>query len=402
MIDMNDVKGCAIGCKRGLWSFMMEEFSTIFTDSGALLLVVFATMIYTIIYSIAYGREVVDNVVVAVVDDDNTPSSRKFINGLKAGPNTRVGYEVSNMNDAKRLFYQRDVYGIVYIPDGYEHDIESGAQADVILIMDGSHLLIYRQVLQQAVAEILTTGAQVKMRRLVDRGTNAASIGSIVEPIDLNTHILYNPSLGYGSFVMPSIMIVVMQQTIIIGLAMVGVRRRREKFCSVRISTLDAVRSVIAKILVYCIIYAVNLTVILGVVWPLFGFPYAGNTMQVIVLLLLYLIAISGLGLAVSHLFVRREAPLMLLLWSSVPVLLLAGVSYPKEAFPEWLSQAGRLLPSSSAVNAYVGVGTMGASLRDVSGDVLTLVLLAILYTSLAVIVEYREINRRVVRDYLS
>lgn len=64
MIDMNDVKGCAIGCKRGLWSLMMEEFSTIFTDSGALLLVVLATMIYTIIYSIAYGREVVDNVVV--------------------------------------------------------------------------------------------------------------------------------------------------------------------------------------------------------------------------------------------------------------------------------------------------------------------------------------------------
>jgi ABC-2 type transport system permease protein len=78
----------------------------------------------------------------------------------------------------------------------------------------------------------------------------------------------------------------------------------------------------------------------------------------------------------------------MLLLWSSVPILLLAGVSYPKEAFPEWLYLLGRLFPSSSAVNAFVDIGTAGVSLYDVRTDIFTLAVLATIYLFVAVVTE--------------
>ena len=79
----------------------------------------------------------------------------------------------------------------------------------------------------------------------------------------------------------------------------------------------------------------------------------------------------------------------MLFLWTSVPVLLLAGVSYPHEAFPEWLYLMGRLLPSSSAVDSFVAIGTMGATLSDRLTDILTLTILAVGYIAIAIIVEY-------------
>jgi len=78
----------------------------------------------------------------------------------------------------------------------------------------------------------------------------------------------------------------------------------------------------------------------------------------------------------------------LMLLWSSVPILLLAGVSYPREAFPEWLYAIGRVFPSSSAVDGFIRLNSMGASLYDVRIEIITLLILALSYTAFAIILE--------------
>lgn len=372
-------------------STIKRELCAIFSDAGAVLILLFAMLIYTIVYSVAYGREVVTDVTIGVVDEDNTVSSRALIDNLRSGPNTKMGYSPVSINDAEEMFYCNDIYGVVYIPAGYERALLAGNEADVGVVLDGSHLLLYRQVLQQAAADILTHGADVEVARLVSQNVDAAAIAGAVQPVAYDGHVMYNPSLGYGSFVMPSILVVIIQQTLFIGLALVAVRRRKMENEYSNISLWTSVKVVAAKILVYIVLYGINLTIILAVIWPIFGFPYAGQTVSVIVLMLVYVVAAVSLGLALAHLFRRREAPFLLLLWSSVPILLLAGLSLPKEAFPAWLYALGELLPSSSAVRAYVDIGTMGASLDDVSGELSTLTFLAVCYFMIAVFVEKRS-----------
>ncbi|MBR4870687.1 MAG: ABC transporter permease [Alistipes sp.] len=340
-------------------------------------------LIYTTIYSLAYGKEVVENVAVAVVDSDKTPSSRELINGLSSGPNTAVCYEMASVDEARRLFYERKVFGIVVIPNGFEDDLLSGKQANIATILDGSHLLLYRQVLEQATKDALTDGATIEAMRMVARGVDDVEAAAIIQPVEYEEHVLHNSAMGYGSFVMPSIVVVVIQQTLLIGLAMLGVRRKK-----MPVPNASIIIDVFAKILTYLIIYGVNLIIILGILWPIFGFPYEGRTVDVVVVFTLYITASVALGISLSHLFSKREAPLMLLLWSSIPILLLAGVSYPKEAFPEWLHLLGRVFPSSSAVNAYVNIGTAGASLGNVMTDIVTLVVLSVLYICLAFFAE--------------
>lgn len=377
---MNDITSTY---RAGLLYAIRNEFRMIFSDGGALLIIVFAMLIYTTIYSLAYGKEVVESVAIAVVDGDKTPSSRVLINGLSSGPSTAVCYEVESKDEAQRLFYERKVYGIVVIPNGFEGDLLSGKQANIATILDGSHLLLYRQVLEQATKDALTDGATIEAMRMVAMGMDDVAAAAIIQPIEYEEHVLYNSAMGYGSFVMPSIVVVVIQQTLLIGLAMLGVRRKKQ-LVSNRYILID----IFAKILTYLIIYGINLIIILGVLWPIFGFPYEGRTIDVVVVFTLYITASVALGLALSHLFSKREEPLMLLLWSSIPILLLAGVSYPKEAFPEWLHILGRVFPSSSAVNAYVNIGTAGASLGNVMTDIVTLVVLSVLYICLAFFAE--------------
>ena len=369
-----------------------EEFKALFSDSGALLLILFATMIYTVIYSLVYGSEVVRDVPIAVVDDDNTTMSRHLVSGVDGGPDTHVAYEVESMARAKGLFYEGEVFGILYIPDGDERSILAGEQANVGLVIDGSHLLMYSHIMKQGVADALTMGAEVEASRLMNEGVDVETIPSLVDPVAHDVNLLYNPSMGYGSFVMPSILIVIIQQTMIIGLALIAVRRRERGGCNI----VRPIIIVLSKMLVYIVVYGVILMIVLGVIWPIFSFPNMGDIGDVVTLLLIYIVCVTSLGLTLSHLFVRRESPLMLLLWSSVPVLLVAGVSYPYEALPDWLYAFGRLLPSSSAVNGFIEINSMGASLNDVATEINTLVILTIFYLLSAIICEYRCVKCKI------
>ena len=371
---------------------IIAELEAIFSDGGALLLVVFATMIYTIIYSMAYGSEVVRDIPIVVVDEDKTEASRRLIDGVDGGPDTWVAFEVNSMGEARELFYRGDVFAIFNIPTGYEAAILADREANVALVLDGSHLLLYSHVLQQAVSDVVANSAKIEAERIIAKGGSDVVARAVVEPIQMNVEMLYNPYMGYGAFVMPSILIVIIQQTMVIGIAMVTlyVARRRSHLGRTR-----PIATVLSKILVYMLIYAVILLFILGVVWPVFDLPYFANTLDIVLLLLVYMVATAGLGLTLSHLFKRREAPIMLLLWASIPILLLAGVSYPREAFPEWLYAIGRILPSSSAVDAFIQINSMGASISDILPEMLTLALLALLYLTSAIICENLHCNMK-------
>lgn len=358
-----------------MFRLVKRELRLIFEDSGAVLLLVFAMLIYATIYSIAYGAEVVESLPIAVVDSDNSAMSRSVIEGLSEGENVVIAYEVESVAEGRHLFYNRDVYGIVVIPEDFEQRVLSMQGTSISLILDGSHLLLYRTVLQQAMADILAKGN-----------------GGVVK---LTTEVLYNRSLGYGSFVMPSIVVLLVQQTLLIGVGMVAIRRRRHSVLIVHKGWCYSIWQVLSITLTHILIYSVSLTFVLATIWSVFGFPFNGRVVDLTFFMLLYIIASSAMAQMLSHLFTRREAPILTLLWSSVPILLLAGLSYPKEAFPEWLYALGRLFPSSGAVVGFVDLNTMGASLRDIESEIVNIAILAFLYTFVAIILENRGCNSK-------
>lgn len=383
---MNGIKHSISKLYNGIKQGVITEFRDIFHDRGALLLIVIALPLYTIIYSTAYGGEVVRNVAIAVVDDDKTASSRELITGILSGPNTQIRYNPQSLLEAKSLFLEDKIFGIVYIPSGFERTLLSNTETDIGLILDGSHLLLYRQVLEQVTSDALTKGATVELMNLINSGDNKLEAMATIEPIVLNTHHLYNPSLGYGTFVMPSVVMVLIQQTLVIGLAMMAARRRKEGLSIEPIS----LHSITAKLLVYYTIYGINLTIILCTIWPIFGFQYQAHIIDIAIFVALYILSILALGLAIAPLFKRREAPLMLLLCTSVPILLLAGVSYPREGYAEWLYELGRLLPSSSGIDGFIAIASRGATLSDVVPEIATLIILTFAYLLIAHLINMR------------
>ncbi len=381
-----------------LRTVMGNEYRTIFTDGGAMLVLVFALLIYATAYSLAYAPQVLRNVPIGVIDQCRTPTSRSLIETFDAGPNTVVAFEPTDMQEAKKLFFERKIYGVVYIPSDYEQKLLGGQQAVVGIYCDASYFLMYRQVFQELVTTIGKTGAMVEFQRLIAKGANIPQAQATTQPVIYQAHNIFNPYLGYGTFVMPAIIMVIIQQTMLIGIGMIGgtwrEHRLYHKLCPAGRKRMSTLPIVAGRGLVYASIYAVTSCYILGLHYRLFHYPMNGATSAILLFMAVYMAACIMLSIAVSTLFRYRENSLLLLLWTSIPLLMLSGVSYPREGMPDWLYQFGRIFPSSHGVNAFIRIQTMGASLSEVFAEIKALVILTIIYGGLACIGTHLVIDR--------
>ena len=359
-----------------------NEFKLIFRDEGVLLILVFAPIIYATIYSLTYGTQVLRNIPIGVVDNDCTPASRRLANALNAGENAYIAYEPSDMREAERLFFDREIYGIVYIPNGYERDIVGGSGVVVPIYLDASYMLMYRQVFEDAATSIATMNADIEFQYLLAKGAQIPQAEAIVEPVKYASHTLFNPYLGYGSFVMPPVIILILQQTLLIGISMIG-GTAREKGLYPKGNIL---RTIFGKALCYFCIYAVLAFYLLNIHYRLFHYPMNGHAASSAIFISLYLLACIAMSLALSVLFRCRETPLMLLLWCSIPLLMLSGVSFPTSALPEWLQWLAGIFPSTHGTHGFIKLQTMGASIPEIAPEITALSIMIILYFALAYI----------------
>ena len=395
---MGRIKEILQAYRTELASVIRNEYKAVFTDGGVLLVMVLAIFIYSTLYASAYAPEVLRNVPIGVIDESQTPSSRELIRTFDAGPNTYVAYEPSGMEEAEELFFARKIYGVVYIPQDYEKQLLGGSSVAVSLYVDASYFLMYRQVFQELVTGIGQTGAMVQFQRLIAKGADIPQATAATQPVIYQSHNLFIPYLGYGSFIMPAIIIVIIQQTLLIGIGMIGGTWREfglyRKLCPPDRKRMSTLPIVLGKALVYGIIYSVTTFYILGLHYRLFHYPMNGATGTILVFRLAHIATRIAPRIAFSTLFRYRENSLLLLLWTSIPLLMLSGVSYPREGIPDWLFNLGQIFPSSHGVNAFIRIQSMGASLSEVLSEIRMLCILALVYGGLACIGIHLVLNR--------
>ena len=150
--------------------------------------------------------------------------------------------------------------------------------------------------------------------------------------------------------------------------------------------TNNILRTIFSKTLCYFCIYAILSFYLLNVHYRLFHYPMNGHAASSAIFIGLYLLACIAMSLALSVLFRCRETPLMLLLWCSIPLLMLSGVSFPTSALPEWLQWLASIFPSTHGTHGFIKLQTMGASLPEIVPEITTLSIMIILYFALAYI----------------
>lgn len=353
-------------------------------DPGALLVLVGAVVLYAFFYPLPYRPEVLREVPVAVVDLDHTAPSRLLVRMAEAHSSLRVAARPDDLESAETLLRRGSVGGVLLIPAGFQDRLLSGRQARVGVFADASTFLVYRQVATGFVEAIGTLSAGVEVRRLQARGYPEAAAGGRRQPVTLVARSLFNPTEGYASCVVPGVLILILQQTLLIGIGLLGGTEAEDRGRSrVRNAGVPGL-ALLGRASFYLLLYAVHLAFLFGVVHPTLGLPQRAAAFDLAAFGLPFLLACVFLAQALSHAFRRRETALQVLLFTSLPAVFLAGFVWPRETLPTWLRAVSLLLPSTTGVDGFHRLSTMGASLRHVRGEWLTLWALAFVYLLLA------------------
>ena len=208
------------------------------------------------------------------------------------------------------------------------------------------------------------------------------------DPMPAKFYSLYNPAGSYGSYVMPGMILIILQQTLLIGIGMIGgagKERRNSQEIKPGVRVRQGMFSVVfGKGLAYFLIYIPNVAFTLVYLSKWFGFPDKGSFTDVCILLVPYLFSVIFLGLTISMLFRRREHSIMTMVFFSPIVLFVSGLSWPETSIPSLLNHLSHFIPSTSMIPAYLRIRTMGVSINDVKPELLLMICQMIVFFFIA------------------
>jgi len=370
-----------------------NELRAIFADSGALLILIGAMVIYPLVYSIGYSNEVLSELSFAVVDLDQSSTSRQYTRMLDATNELQVAYKPTDLSAAEELFTKDAVKGVLLIPKGFERDIMAGRQTDVSLYADGSYFLKYKTAMLATNTVNTYFNAGVSIKRYMLEGKTFSEAKAASSPLDVQMKMLYNPSSAYGSFVMPGIIIIILQQTLLIGIGIIGSSFSTSKNSPFLLPDTNRRKEIIpylfGKAGAYLLISLFNVAFAVVLIHHWFHFPDKASFLHVMMLLLPFLLASIFLGIALSTLFKHRESSIVFMVFLSPIALFLSGISWPVSAMPEWIVSLSKIFPSTMAVPAYLRLRTMGVGIQSVSREMLFLYSQAAIYMLFTIVYFY-------------
>ena len=358
----------------GIAGAFAAEYRRALGDRGAFGLLALAPIIYGLFYPQPYLGQLVRAIPIAVVDEDSSELSRRLVQNLNAHEAIQVVARPSSLAEAQAALARREVFAIVDIPAGIERDALAGRKARVPAYVDSVYFLLYNRTLQgilessgDVTAELLSGGTR-------SDGSLYRSALAKSSPVEVLSQPLFNPTGGYASYIVPAAFMLILQQTLFMGVATLGAARRRAPAVAV-----------LGQGLAHLLLALPGAALFLIVLPRLYGFSATTQHLgDLLAMLLPFMLSVSFLGQFVSTWFKHKETAVLLFIATSLPLFFLVGVAWPAEAIPPLLRAVSFIFPSTSAIDGLVRINQMDASLMDVSRDWTRLWILTAVYFVLA------------------
>lgn len=376
---------------KDLFRVWRRELWLTVTDIGVLLFFIALPLGYPIIYTLIYNTEVVKDIDTVIVDHSRTAESRELARTLDATQSIHVTGYAADMAEARRAWAEKKCYAIIEIPADYARQIGGGGQAVVSYYQDMSLLLRYRQILFSLTGVQLQETRQLTAERLADAAGIVATVVSGL-PVATQSNIAGDPTQGFASFIMPGVIILILQQGLLMGITMIAGtrrdRRRRDPAAEARMEVgAGPVATVLGRSLAYLTVYLPMAFYVTVIVPPMFSFPEAGRFADYFPFITVMLLATTFLGQTIQIFVRERETSMVLIVFTSVFFLFLSGLTWPLYAFPEFWRWISDMVPATWGVQGFIHIHSNGATLAEVSGYLYPLWILTGVYFLTALLI---------------
>ena len=370
----------------------LQELSSCVRDLGVIVFFLLVPIGYPILYAYIYSGEVVRNIPIAAVDLSNSSNSRTYLQRTDASPELSIQYHCTDMLQARKLMAQEKIRGIIFIPPQFDENLNNNRQAHISIYCNMASLFYYKALLSVCTEVSLDMNKDIQIKRI--SALSAQQADAYTSPLAFEAVGLSNPSAGFANFIIPAILVLIIQQTLLLG---VGVRMgtEHEKRASQTNWTLT---TLIARSAAYITIYIPVSAFLLCFIPAIFGLYRLSHPLTLSLFMIPYLISCSHLAISIGSLIRQRESPMLIFVFTSVPLLFLSGISWPGSSIPLFWKIFSYIFPSTAAINGFVRINGSGATLSDVAFEYSTLWIQAIIYFVVSMIATKVYRNFRMVK----
>ena len=335
---------------------------------GVSLVILGGTVGYGFLYGLMYSPNIVTEVPVAVLDQSQTPLSRNYIRNLDATQGIHVHAECPDMLSAKNLIKTSQVKGIICIPPQFATQAAQGDEAHYT-IYETTKSFLYYLTIQKAAASAMqeinnTLRPQVVQTFLLPQQAIMAQTTSL----EIKTAAIYNHNGGYGSYLLPIAIIVILFQTMLMSCGILSGSR-----------TIHPMRYIPALVLCYFLL-AFFIT---GLIPKIFNLPALANPLELYIFILLFLLTTAAFAGAVTLPFKDPEEVMLYVPFFSIGLIFLSGTSFPMVQIPHIWQLVHYIFPASPGIVGYIKLNSMGGSLHNAAPQIMLLCAQLLIYGSI-------------------
>lgn len=353
-----------------------KEFRQIARDRRSLLVLLFVPAFFLLLYGYALNFDV-QNIQLAVQDNDRTPASRRLIaTFVNSGYFTLVA-QVASAGEYEQLIDRGEARAVLVIPSRLQSDLLSGRRVPVQVIINGDNSNTATTVMGYSLRTLQAASAQYQMR---------GSTRGAAAPISLEARVWYNPELRSALFLIPGLIAYIGMISAVISTSLSVVREKeRGTMEQVRMAPLGAAAYIIGKTLPYFVISLGSSIFIVLASMALFGLPMNGSWALLLLALSLYLTGALGLGLMISTFAESQQVAFQVaVLVSFLPTMMLSGFVFPIASMPAPIQLITYVVPARYFIIALRAIVLKGADLPAFWPQLAALGLYAVLMLTMA------------------
>lgn len=375
-----------------------SEFKAIGTNIPILIVLILGNVGYGFLYNLMYNTNVYREAPIAVVDMSQSDVSRHFIDYIDATQQVDVVMKTQDFHEAKQKLIGKDIVGFLYIPSDLRNNIMRGEQTECTIYGSTLSFLDYLNISEAVNFASLKINSEllpemIKSLNMIDVLflANDKAVNIVSEP-------LYNSTEGYGTYLIPPVMVIIIFQTMMITMAMrIGGETVNK---TTRPQVNKSYKIVLGKAITNVMIYIVFSVFFLGLLPLIFHLPHLGNFWDIAIMMIPYLFASAFFCMCLKPFFTDADMPLFLIVFMSVPLVFLTGISYPLELMPLHWKIFHYLIPVAPATMAFVKIDCMGGDLSNIRPEMMTLWIQCVVYFVIATLIwRHKKVNEPITKS---
>ncbi len=348
-------------------------------------LMIILPVISFLFFAAVFGEGTPRDMPIAVLDEDHSPLSRQLASMIDATPAAMVSYDIQDMEQGERMMREGKIEAIVYIPRNFEKDIYSNSPTRVGAYVNGTNIAVNGFLGKDLQTTVTTFSTGIQIQTLMKKGLSEKQAYNQAMPIYFDRHLLFNPWVNYGYFLMPSFMpMMLLIFTILLTVFAIGSELKNATAGEWMAAAGGEIwPALIGKMIPYTGAMFLMSLLMNTIMYKWVGVPLNGSAALLILAGFLFVLSYQSIGVLIISVLSNLRLSLSIAGGYSVLAFTFSGLTFPLMAMDWYVVAFSRIFPFTFYTDVFIDQAMRGApviySIHDLGWMTVVFILLPLL-----------------------